>query len=206
MGAGYHGKSPTFAQKAVVLPSRPLRIAVLQCAPSLTWVVGSLRVLGFYWGVLGVMLLIGSAVYRLLPQVLGLLSAALQWPHWLLLVLFVPYMAYAEGYKGFHLNFSPRVVARAAWLRRQPPPLLVLFAPLFCMGFIYAAPRRRLISLGVTAGIVLLVALVRQLDQPLRGVIDAGVVVGLALGVVSLAYHTWQAINGKVPAIALDLP
>ena len=156
---------------------------------------------------LGVVLLIGSAVYRLLPQVLPLSSVPLQWQHYALLVLFVPYMAYAEGYKGFHLNFSPRVVARAAWLRQNPNVFLTLFAPLFCMGFIHAAPRRRLISFAVTAGIVMLVMLVRQLEQPLRGVIDAGVLIGLLLGLFSLLLHAVQTqVQGKAPAIALDLP
>lgn len=184
--------------------------AVLQCAPSLIWLVqveGGLRVFGFYWGVLGVVLLIGSAVYRLLPQVLALASTSLQWQHWLLLALFVPYMAYAEGYKGFHLNFSPRVVARATWLRHNHRPVLACLAPLFCMGFVHATKRRKLISTCVTTGIALLVILVRQLDQPLRGVIDAGVVLGLLLGLLSLGYH-WLLVElrGKPPAIALDLP
>src|SRR5687768_9538974 len=175
--------------------------------PFLRQVVGGLRAFGFYWGVLGVVLLIASAVYRLLPHVLALTSTPLQWQHWLMLALFVPYMAYAEGYKGFHLNFSPRVVARAAWLRQTRRPLLAWLAPLFCMGFLHATPRRKLISFCVTGGIVLLVLLVRQLEQPLRGVIDAGVVLGLVLGLVSLAYHWLQAeLHGKLPATALDLP
>ena len=54
---------------------------------------------------------------------------------------------------------------------------------------------------------MLLVALVRQLEQPLRGVIDAGVVVGLVLGLLSLAYHALRSIvKGDAPAIALDVP
>ncbi len=37
-----------------------------------------------------------------------------------------------------------------------------------------------------TSGIIILVLLVNQLDQPWRGIIDAGVVVGLTWGVISL--------------------
>lgn len=169
--------------------------------------VGSLGSFGFYWGVFGVALLLDSAMRRLLPQAVALMLATLEWYHWLLLVLFVPYMAYAEGYKGFYLNFSPRVVARAMWLRQNPRPFLILFAPLFCMGYIHATPRRRLISLGVTAAIVLLVIGVRQLGQPLRGIIDAGVIVGLLLGILSLLYFAVRAVkSGKAPATPLDLP
>ena len=171
-------------------------------------VVGAgLRIFGYYWGVLGVTAVIASAVYRLTPRVLVLDPAMFGWPHWTLLLLFTPYMAYAEGYKGFHLNFAPRVVARALYLRDQGRFWHILFAPLFCMGFIHATPRRRLISVLVTGGIVLLVLLVSQAPQPWRGLIDAGVVTGLALGIASLLwYGSRAALWGTRPDIPLDLP
>lgn len=167
----------------------------------------NLRNLGYYWGVLGVIALIASAVFRLTPRMLVLEPATFGLAHWMLLLLFTPYMAYAEGYKGFHRNFAPRVVARALFLREHGTISQLLLAPLFCMGFIHATRRRRLISLVVTGGIVLLVLLVSQMPQPWRGLIDAGVITGLMLGVASLCWYGWRAtFQDARPAIALDLP
>lgn len=164
------------------------------------------RSLGSYWGFFGVVALLASAVWRLSPQAGALADVPLSGLHWLLLAVFVPFMAYSEGYRGFHLNFAPRVVARAAWLRRHATPTLVLLAPLFCMGFVHAARKRRVISFSVTLAIVAVVVSVRQLAQPWRGIIDAGVVLGLALGVASLLYYFVRQLAGKTPDVPLDLP
>lgn len=174
-----------------------------------------MRVFGYYWGLLGVIGLIGSAVLRLSPRMLELGAFALTPLQWLLLLVFTPYMAYAEGYKGFHQNFAPRVVARALCLREglgkelaQPLWwLLVLLAPLFCMGFFHATRRRMLVSWLITAGIIGLVIAVSHTAQPWRGIVDTGVVTGLGLGILSLVWH-WQrfARGGVRPALPADLP
>ena len=63
------------------------------------------------------------------------------------------------------------------------------------MGF-YRAPRRVIIVVwGITIGVVLLVQLVRILDQPWRGIVDAGVVVGLAWGAVATLALAVQALS-----------
>jgi hypothetical protein len=166
-----------------------------------------LRLIGYYWGLLGVLALITSAVFRLGLRVLELEQYQLGGWHWLVLLLFTPYMAWAEGYKGFHLNFAPRVVARALYLRDQGGVLHCLLAPLVCMGFVHATPRRRLISTLVTSAIVVLVLLVSQAPQPWRGVIDAGVVTGLMLGITSMLWHWLRfVLQQQRPAIAADLP
>jgi drug/metabolite transporter (DMT)-like permease len=171
-----------------------------------------LRAIAYYWGMLGVVGFIASAVLRLSPRAFDLLDLPLGALHWLALALFVPYMAYAEGYKGFHRNFAPRVVARALYLRELPQGsaartmLLTLLAPAFCMGYFYATRKRMLTSWLVTLGIVVLVAVVRQVQQPWRGVIDVGVVTGLALGVLSVLWHWLAAARGIRPAVPLDLP
>lgn len=188
------------------------------CAGFLTG--ASLQLIGFYWGVLGVIGIIASAVVRLSPYILALQDHALGALHWSVLVVFTLYMAHAEGYKGFHLNFSPRIVARALTLRNLHPHealpaslsgfrrlLLVLLAPLFCMGFFHATRRRMLISWLVTSGIVVLVLLVSHAPQPWRGIIDTGVITGLALGIASLLWHWLRfEMTGMAPAIAADLP
>ena len=49
----------------------------------------------------------------------------------------------------------------------------------------------------VTLGIALLVTLIRQLDQPWRGIVDLGVVGGLAIGLVSIVYFAFQALTSE---------
>ncbi len=139
------------------------------------------------------MLLLSFAIVRLAPIAFELNSIPLSGLHWFALISFVLYMAYAEGYKGFHKSFAPRVVVRAKYLSQNPRLLHVLLAPLFCMGYIYATRRQMLLSIGLTTMIICLVIGVRMLPQPWRGIIDAGVVVGLFMGVLSIIYFTVQS-------------
>ena len=127
--------------------------------------------------------------------------------HWPLLLLSVTYMAYAEGFKGFHLGFAPRVVKRALYLTQNPKLSHVVFAPLFCMGYIHATKRRKISSLGLTGLIVCFVILVRLLPQPWRGILDAGVVTGLTIGCFSIMYFMFLA-GGRpeVISISADVP
>lgn len=129
---------------------------------------------------------------------LELESAPMSQVHWLALVFSVIYMAYAEGYKGFHLGFAPRVVVRARYLAANPRPLHVLLAPLFCMGYIYATRKRQILSFALTTMIICFVLIARSMPQPWRGIVDAGVVVGLGLGVLSIAY--FLIISSNDPA------
>ena len=166
-----------------------------------------MRTIAYYWGIGGVVLLIGSAVWRLSPHVFELQQHDLSVWQWLLLLAFTAFMLYSEGYKGFHLNFAPRVVVRARGLQDSGKPLLYLLAPLVCMGYLYATRKRQLTSFIITFAIVVLVLLVRLLPQPWRGIVDVGVVAGLGLGILSILWF-WlrQDFGGHSPAIAADLP
>jgi hypothetical protein len=144
-------------------------------------------ILGAVWGLLGVLLLLTSATYRLAPLAIEAFSYELSLLHWVSLVVVVFGMAYAEGYRGFQQGFSPRVAARAKYLKEHPRPLHVVLAPFFCMGYFHATRRRQITSISLTLGIIILVLLVRLIDQPWRGIIDAGVVVGLAWGIITVA-------------------
>jgi hypothetical protein len=157
-----------------------------------------LKLLGFAWGVGGVLLLLMFAIYRLAPMALALENTTMGVLHWFALAFSIVYMAYAEGYKGFHRGFAPRVVARASYLRAHPKLLHIILAPLFCMGYIHATSKRKMLSIGLTIMIVCFVMIARLLPQPWRGIVDAGVVVGLAIGVVSIFY--FLAIAEKEPA------
>ena len=139
---------------------------------------------------------------------LELENSSMSMVHWLTLAFSVIYMAYAEGYKGFHLGFAPRVVVRARYLANNPRPLHVLLAPLFCMGYIYATRRRQIVSFALTTMIICFVLIARSMPQPWRGIVDAGVVVGLSLGVLSIGYFliisssdpTRLTISAEVPS------
>ncbi|MCH9686597.1 MAG: hypothetical protein K0V04_34510 [Deltaproteobacteria bacterium] len=162
--------------------------------------------LAMVWGLLGVAALLLQALTRLTPMAVEALSGELTVVQWIVVGVWVPVMAHAEGYRGFHTRFSPRVVARAQVLREDPRPLWVVFAPLFCMSLFHASRRGLLVARILVAAITLLVIGVRQLDQPWRGIIDAGVVVGLAIGLLSIGYHLVRALGGHAPPVPPDLP
>lgn len=154
-----------------------------------------MRVFGFAWGISGVIFLLAFAIYRLAPIAFELGAQPLSPIHWLALAFSIVYMAYAEGYRGFHRGFSPRVVQRANYLRDNPRWQHVVLAPAFCMGYIYATRRRQLFSIGLTLAVMGFVLIARQLPQPWRGILDAGVVTGLSLGILSILYFLVNSLR-----------
>jgi len=167
----------------------------------------ALKTLGFAWGIGGIILVLVYAVVRLGPLALELATFELQNIHWIALGVSILYMAYAEGYKGFHLAFAPRVVARANYLSLNPRPLHIALAPIFCMGYIFATRRRKIMSFGLSAMILSFVLIVRLLPQPWRGIVDAGVVTGLILGIISIVYYLLQFIwHPERPQVDTDIP
>lgn len=154
-----------------------------------------LGVIGVVWGLSGVVFLLGYAIVRLLPVAIATFEQPLQWYHWVCLLGFIVLMAYSEGYRGFQLAFSPRVAARLKYLYDYPRPWHVLLSPLFCIGYFYIQRRRRIVIYSITISIMAMILAVRFLSQPWRGIVDAGVVVGLTWGLVTLLVSTQQAFN-----------
>ncbi len=155
----------------------------------------------------GVLALLGQAIYRLLPLALEpLQTGMLSRFEFALYVGWSLANAYLEGYRGFQRRFSPRVVARAAYLGQNPKPWHVAFAPLFCMSFFHASRRGLISAWGMTTFVLLAIALVRMVPQPWRGIIDAGVVVGLVWGVVSTLLLWVGLLAGQAPASSGELP
>jgi len=146
--------------------------------------------IAYVWG-------IGGTIYVLIHAILGLYPRAvvawgMEWStlQWCFAVIWLIFMAYTEGYRGFQRRFSPRVIARAFYLARNPRLSHLLFAPFFCMGYFFGTRRRLIVSWSLTFGIVLVVQIVRLLEQPWRGILDMGVVLGLAWGTASLLYFS----------------
>lgn len=158
------------------------------------------------WGVGGVCWLLGSAIYRLTPRALEPIETGLDALGWLCMVGCVLFMAYTEGYKGFQKNFSPRVVARAAALAGRPRLVHVLFAPMFCMALFHATRKRLIVAWVILIGVIGLVTIVRTLEQPWRGIIDAGVVVGLSWGLIAIVVFAVRAVQGHPPDVDPGLP
>ncbi len=151
--------------------------------------------LGAFWGVAGVSMLLSFAVYRLTIITVDAFTFPFQWYHWLVLFGNIAFMAHSEGYKGFQKGFSPRVAARARYLKYNPGSAHILAAPLFCMGYFHATRRRLIIAYGMTLGIVALIIIFNQISQPWRGILDAGVVVGLSWGIASLIWFAFAALG-----------
>ena len=164
-----------------------------------------LGILSWYWGLGGIVALLVASVARL--GAVSVDSIGYDWSvwHWLVLIVHTLFMAYAEGYRGFQLSFAPRVVARAWHLRQNPTLVCALLAPLFCMGY-FKTTRRRLISAYVlTLSIVMLIILFQSLGQPLRGLLDVGVVVGLGWGTASMLSFALKALRTGSGAVSPEL-
>lgn len=153
--------------------------------------------IGAIWGVTGVSLILGSAIYRMFQMAEGLFSVELTMIQWTALVGNVLFMAWSEGYKAFQLGFSPRVAARLRYLKENPTPALVVLAPLFCLGFFHATKKRKIITYSLITGLILLIMAVRLLPHPWRGIIDVGVIVGLGWGLISFWLFSIRALTAS---------
>lgn len=138
--------------------------------------------LGLLWGLGGVLYVLSEATLRLGAIALEGLSD-MPTIYWVPTLAWVAFNAYAEGYKGFQRAFAPRLVARAERLLRQPTAMRTVLAPMFLMGLVDGTKKRLTVSWILVTAIVGVVTVVRALPQPTRGIIDAGVVVGLGWGI-----------------------
>ncbi|SIS86847.1 hypothetical protein [Neptunomonas antarctica] len=165
-----------------------------------------LRYIAVLWGITGIGMLLGSAIYRLGAIGWNTFDYTLQWHHWLAMVACILFMGFAEGYRGFQQAWSPRVAARILFLSENITPFRLFLAPLFCMGFFSIARKRMIITYSLTLGIIAMILLVHQLEQPWRGIVDLGVVTGLIWGLASLVLFTLRAFFGKNFAYSPEMP
>lgn len=158
------------------------------------------------WGVFCVVALLGQAIWRLTPLALEPWLDGSMSPFQIALYIgFALFNAYAEGYRGFQLRFSPRVVARAYHLGAHPNLRDVVLALPFCMSLYHSTKRQLIVSWVLIVVITAVVIAVKMLPQPWRGIIDGGVVIGLGWGVLSLIYFWARGLKGPRPP-ASDLP
>jgi hypothetical protein len=161
---------------------------------------------GVWWGTFGVFGLLIFAIYRLVPKALAAYEGGLSPGQWLLTAVVCVFMAYSEGYRGFQTRFSPRTAARIRYLRDRPNITHSIFAPFFSVGFFHATRRTKITAFALSFGVLILVILVQKLDQPWRGIVDAGVVIGLTWGVISLAWSLAQALTRSSFEVSPEVP
>lgn len=165
-----------------------------------------LRYLSAFWGALGVSMLLLMAISRVGEMLLNAAHIELTGVHIVAFVVSIILMAYSEGYRGFQLKFSPRVAARILYLSKDANCINGMFAPFFCMGYFGTTRKRQVTAILVSSFIALLVRVVREVPQPWRAVIDAGVIVGLAWGIISLWVYIWLAFSRHHFPYSPELP
>ncbi|MCK6511738.1 hypothetical protein L6R29_17420 [Myxococcota bacterium] len=153
--------------------------------------------LALCWGVLGVVVILMDALWRLSGYAWAAIrSGEMGGWHWLVWVVWVVANAYLEGYRGFQRSFSPMVVERGFLLAQGGRWWQVLLAPGVCMALLSAHRKRLIVSWVIVVLVVGLVITIRQIAQPWRGIVDAGVVVGLGWGTLSVVVFFMRALLG----------
>lgn len=165
----------------------------------------AITALALVWSVGGVIALFAQAIRRLLPRALEALDG-LDASGIAAYLGIVVLLGYSEGYKAFHRQFMPRVVARTVALLRRPSTARIVAGPLYAMALTHATRRRLIVSWVITAMVVTLIVGVQQLPMPWRGMIDGGVVLSLAWGVGRLVQLLAVAARGGDVSYPADLP
>lgn len=149
------------------------------------------------WCLLGCSAILFRALGRMWPHVQEMWSYHLTPIQWICLIGWSIMSIHAEGYRGFHKKYCPRVVHRSFYLGawQGAPFWMVLLGPFFAVGLFFANRKRLIISWCLFGGIAGLVILLKQVAQPWRGIVDTGVLIGLSIGLLSLIYHAQRAFR-----------
>lgn len=164
------------------------------------------------WGILQVVFILANAIRRVLPVALQpLIQNDMMPAQWAMYVAWSLYMGYAEGYQAFQLKFSPLVVKRAFGLSEHSASLpmrilsFILAGP-YAMGLFGATKKRMIVSWSITAGVFGIISVIKKLPYPYRSIVDAGVVVGLTYGTLSILWLAARGMLGYEPDVDPCLP
>jgi hypothetical protein len=169
-------------------------------------VTGVATVAASIWGTGGVLYILAKAIKRVLPIALEPFVAGAVPLNQVQLGAYIAtclWFAYVEGYKGFQLKFSPLVVKRSFTLvpgKNGTSWYHFVLAPFYSMGLVHATKKRKIISWSVSIGVAGIVAAVKRFPYPWRNIVDAGVVVGLTWGSLSiLLIYVKSWMTGQPP-------
>jgi len=165
----------------------------------------AVRLAASIYGTGGVIYILAKAIYRVAPIALEPFSeGSIPLTPFQLGAYFITclFFAYAEGYKGFQKKFSPMVVSRSLTLDMNNSKIHhFLLGPFYSMGLFHAVKKRMILSWSLSLGIPAVAIAVKKLPYPWRNIIDAGVIVGLSWGCISIFLNYFKAIfTGKIPA------
>lgn len=151
------------------------------------------------WALGGITAILAFAILRLWPKVAKAFALDLGGEHYAFAIVFTLFMLYSEAWRGFHKKFSPRAVSRALYLAHEGSLLHRVLAPTFAMSYFHSSKRRIIATWILTSFIVSFVLAMRLIEQPWRGLVDLGVVVGLGAGILTLYVEAWRIARGGSP-------
>lgn len=158
----------------------------------------TIKYLGVTWAVIGLTLVFVLAIIRLAPHAAEAFRSGLSLGTWVILLSWCSFMLITEGYMGFQKQFSPRFAARGLYLFNNPRLLHLILAPLFCIGYIHSTKKLKATVWLLSLGILVMVVGVKHVAQPWRGIIDAGVILGLAYGLATVYVSCLRVMLTKI--------
>lgn len=144
------------------------------------------RYCGALWGIGGIVALLVVAIVRLSSHAFAAISSNLSLLQWIILLAWCAFMIASEGRDGFDRRLAPRIAARAQHIKLHGDFIDMALAPLYCFGYFRSSRRQMAVSYVAIILILFAVLVVHQFSQPWRGIIDCGVVLGLAYGIVCI--------------------
>jgi hypothetical protein len=147
------------------------------------------------WAIGAIALSLVEAIWRLGARASATLQAGLEPHEWATLIVVVALFLYGEGVRALQRRFVPHVVNRTLVVARGGGAVASVLAPLFAMSLVHDAPRAMARAWVGVALIVVAVLAVREMPEPWRGVIDAGVASALSWGLGALLLQSARALR-----------
>jgi hypothetical protein len=158
-------------------PARKKSPAPAQEQRRTSWAAGDIA---FAWGVVGIAVLLGTAVLRLGARGMATVGAGLTGWQWLALAALTAVFVYGEGVRALQRKWVPWALERLGTLRQERRTWYLLLAPLHAMAFIGAPARTLARAWAGTVAIGFAVLIVSRFPDPWRGITDIAVASALA--------------------------
>lgn len=144
------------------------------------------------WALGGVSILFGSAVFRLGSRGVATVRGGLDSFHLAALAVVVVAFVYGEGVRAIQRKYAPHLLGRVADVSRETRVVYRLLAPFYAMSLVGAPPRSLIRAWAGVAAIVSAILVLRVTPDPWRGIVDLGVALALAWGLVAILVQAWK--------------